>query len=67
MLRTLHYWKDPFVRGGQEEFSRISEIYIGREGIESRNSTVLTKVKKSVRGINRTSVVVGKPVVGTRL
>ena len=49
MLRTLHYWKDPFVRGGQEEFSRISEIYIGREGIES------------------SSVVVGKPVVGTRL
>ena len=47
MLRTLHYWKDPFVRGGQEEFSRISEIYIGREGIKSRNSTVLTKVKKA--------------------
>lgn len=66
MLQTLHYWKDPFVRGGQEVFSRISEIYIGREGIKSRNSTILT-TKKSVKDINRTSIVVGKLVVGTGL
>lgn len=37
MLQTLHYWKDSFVRGGQEEFSRISGMYIGEEGIKSRN------------------------------
>lgn len=38
MLQTLQYWKDHFVRGGQEKFGRISGIYLGGESIKGRKA-----------------------------